>query len=104
VAQIYSTRFAIGARPSGTTASVYTVPTAFVAVLRDIVLVPTGSGATDMLVVLHGVAIVAGVQATGQFVSTHISMRQVFNAGDVIDVQSISGDFQFALSGYLLSA
>jgi hypothetical protein len=104
VAQIYSTRFAVGARPSGTTASVYTVPSGFVAVLRDVVLTPTGTGATDMLVVLHGVAVIVGVQSTGQFVSTHTAMRQVFNAGDVIDVQSISGDFQYALSGYLLSA
>jgi hypothetical protein len=104
VASIYSTLFSTGDCPASDTITAYTVPTGMVAVLRSVSLVPTGTGSTTMLVVRHGVAVLIGVNATGQFISHHIDMRQVFNAGDVIDVQSIAGDFQYSLSGYLLSA
>lgn len=101
---VYSHRFAAGDRSSGGSSTVYTVPDGFVAVLRDIAVTPTTGSGTTALINLSGVAIMFGRTLTGQYVTAHEEGRWVLNAGDAIEVQSVTGEFQYVLSGYLLSA
>lgn len=103
MAAIYSKRLAAGAQASGTNSVVYTVPSDTTTVIRTISLTPTGTGTTEMLCNLNGVAIIFGGVGSAQYISTITNLRAVLNAGDEIQMQSLEGGFEYFLSGYELS-
>jgi hypothetical protein len=103
VAAIYSTRIAEGTASSGSSPVVYTVPAGNVLVLRDISLAQTSGTPGLMAVALSGGPAAYTVSASALYVTEHEEGRWVFNAGDEIVVDAVSGDTNYFLSGYLLS-
>lgn len=101
---VYSVRFAEGVASSGSSPSVYTVPSGYAAVLRDISLAQTSGTPGLMAVALDGGPACFTVSAPALYVTLHEEGRWVFNPGDVIIVDAIAGDTNYFLSGYLLIA
>lgn len=102
MATIYSTRLAEGTAASGTSPTVYTVPSGATVVLRDISLAQTSGTPGLMAVALSGGTACFTVEASALYVTLHEEGRWVFNAGDGIIVDAVSGDTNYFLSGYLL--
>lgn len=99
---VYSTRFIGVSLGTGTTAT-YTVPTGYVAVIRDISATATTTGSTNAEVFVNGAFTIwnSGPITNG---STLVwSGRQVLNAGDVLSVHAVGATTQFMVSGYLLT-
>jgi hypothetical protein len=102
VASIYSTRLAAGTQSSGSSSSVYTVPSGATVVLRDISLAQTSGTPGLMAVALSGGPACFTVEASALYVTEHEEGRWIFNAGDNIIVDAVSGDTNYFLSGYVL--
>jgi hypothetical protein len=103
----YSTRFFAGTPASGAQ-TVYTVPSSYVAVLRDLSAFQAYDGAQLVL----AQAVVPG-PLTAAFIYedelaylsvVHWEGRVVLNAGDALQLYSAEGEVQWVVSGYLLSA
>jgi hypothetical protein len=104
VRTVYSTRFAaLTLAPSGSLSAIYTVPSGFVAVLRDIDGIVTSGGAGQLFLGMGAtwwfemplLAATSGFQWRG---------RQVFLAGETISAQTVTATVQMHVTGYLLSA
>ena len=99
---IYSTRFAEAAVVN-TTATVYTVPSGFVAVIVDISVLLKGSGTNATVIRSGSVARILYVPGGTPPVYSHWTGRQVLNAGDVLHCQTTDTvGAEFVISGYLL--
>lgn len=101
---IYSVKFYAGNQAAGAQVSVYTVPTAKVAVIRSIEVGAQSPPANSCAVNLYGVAEIYSTEAINQYRTAHWDGRTVLEAGDVIAVQAILGTWTFIISGYLLDA
>lgn len=101
MATIYSTRFCDVTISAGTT-PLYTVPTGFVAVIREVLLLIADSGARAQLIRSGGGANIILHTAAAANEYTQWDMRAVLNAGDVLDGAIVTGTAGFFISGYLL--
>lgn len=101
---VYSTRFL--ASPAPDFPPTYTVPTGFVAVVRDVVVYCApgegGDHCTVLLVDPPCIIFDAGSLTAGQ--SVHQELRQVLNPGEQLTVDSgLSEPSSVLVSGYLLT-
>lgn len=100
---LYSTQFAAGTEAGGSTTVVYTVPTGYVAVVRDIEVGAQSPPANSVAINYAGVAEIYSVDTITQYRTAQWRGRVVLNAGDTINVDAIAGTWTYIISGYLLS-
>jgi predicted MFS family arabinose efflux permease len=74
-----------------------------VVVVRDFSFAPDSGAATQLILVVSGVAIISGSLFTGQFQTKRDEMRVVVGPGEILAVQSLDGAADWQCSGYLLS-
>lgn len=103
MAKVYSKRLAAGTIASGSS-SVYTVPANTTTVVRSIQLTAYTAGAAECLVNLVAPVIIVGVSSPGQWTTISTELRAVLNAGDELQVQVLSGSWEYFISGYELDA
>jgi hypothetical protein len=104
LAAIYSTRF-VEQAITATSVNAYTVATGFVAVIRQITVFITGTGATATVLRSGGAAIM--FRATSAAANDYVSQegRWVLNAGEVLEISAGgTGAIQFNINGYLLTS
>ena len=103
VGRIYSTRLAAGTIAAGVTTSVFTAPAGFVTVIRDFTCGAQSVPPNSIAFNLHGVAELFSPENVNQFRTAHLEGRWVLNAGDILDVDAITGAWSFCVTGYLLT-
>lgn len=101
-AMIYSTRFYAGVLASGLSAVLYTVAAGSTVVVRDIECSSDIGDQPHATLILTGVAEVAFVQAVAPLIHGRWSGRVVFNAGETMKLDVISGQMEVSISGYVL--
>lgn len=100
---VYSTRF-IGLAVTAGESAYYTVPEGYVAVVRDISILPTASGLTSAQVAINGVTRFFQVVSATSGVSLHQEMRAVLNPGEELVFDCAGANCYVCISGYLLSS
>jgi ferric-dicitrate binding protein FerR (iron transport regulator) len=104
LAAIYSTRF-VEQAITATSANAYTVGTGFVAVIRDISVFITGTGATATVLRSGGSAIMFRATSAAANDYVHQEGRWVLNAGEILEIAAAgTGAIEFNICGYLLSS
>lgn len=99
---IYSTRFFAGSYSTAGLTAVYTVPTAYVAIIRTVTF-HAASTSAEAALVLNGAEGFAGGGLLPNDGNVWQNGRVVLNAGDMIGVYVFSGTTQITCSGYLLA-
>jgi hypothetical protein len=99
---VYSTRFISGTSTPSTGLS-YTVPGGYVAVIRDVAMLPIASGLTAAAVGVSGGAFFWKVVTGTNGVSQQWQGRQVLNAGETLIADVAGASAEYMISGYLLA-
>jgi hypothetical protein len=108
VANVYSTKFAERILPLSGEVILYTVPSGFVAVVRDMILIQNGTSFNALV----GVSVYTGtgVQVWQQIhpdalssTTYHWQGRKVMNAGDQLKAFANDPAWSIDVSGYLLT-
>lgn len=103
MSRVYSTLFARGIAPVGSVVVVYTVPAARRSVLKSIQITPAGATPSSLYIRVNGaVTLMQLPLAAGQGGNVWNGMV-VFNAGDTIEVSSITNAVQYFFSGFELT-
>lgn len=100
---VYSTRFGIGAVAVGTPVNIYTVPAGHTAVVRNIDVTPSSAPSGIFFLGVVGIGFFLALQAGIVNNSVHWEGRAVFNSGEGMEIDSFVSNFNYAISGYLLS-
>jgi len=102
---IYSAQFFRAGIPAGGAHVLYTVPTGYVAVIRDWSFIPFG-GASPWSLLLSDSTHYFDQFTTTVAADTYrgLDRRVVLNAGEVLSATTGAGGFDGIVSGYLLSA
>ena len=103
MASVYSTQIAAGIVAAGSSDPVFTVPSGFVVVLREIAWRCQSSSAATFALAISGVATPFFQPSTSDYSQPPWSGRMVVIAGQTIEVEANSEAFEYVLSGYLLS-
>lgn len=103
MAAVYSSRIASGTGLAAGDHVVYTVPTGYTLVIRDISLWQTAATSAIAYVANPDASAVAVSPSLAQYGVFHWEGRAVFNAGDTVSVDVFAGSWTYSLSGYLLS-
>ena len=99
---VYSTKLAAGSINAGSNANVYTVPVGVVTVIRSIQVADLLALAGILLVTQGGIWIASFFGSAVQYTSYYWEGRAVLDAGDVINVDAISSNWTYRISGYEL--
>lgn len=102
MAIVYSRKLAAGSINAGVNVNVYTVPAGTTTIVRDIEVAAILAAAGLLLVTEGGIWIASFTEAATQYASYQWTGRVVLNAGDVINVDAISNDWTYRISGYEL--
>lgn len=104
MASIYSARLGSVVSAGPGTTDLFTAAAGTVTVLRDIAVFAQGASGNTALILYDGGPVVASWVDLSQYVSGHWSGRQVFEPGDVCQLQVLGGEFTAVVMGYLLTA
>jgi hypothetical protein len=99
---VYSTRF-IGQNVSPGSPALYDVPTGYVAVIRDITLVPQASGLTAAQGIISGIAVFYEVTSGTVAVGQYWTGRVVLTPGETLEFNVAGAACNVTVSGYLLT-
>jgi len=105
MANVYSTCFFDGNIVGGAEASIFTVPSGLVYIIRDADMCAYPSGATDAYFISTGGGnpwAVFGMSGTGSVATWR--GRQVYEAGSTFNVLSTPNELQLRVSGYILTS
>ena len=103
MASIYSTRFALITSSSAGPTTLYTVPTGFKAIVRDVSGLASAAPAGLAVGVNAAESFFSGLSLSN-LESFHWEGRVVLNAGDTLALFVLAGTVQLVVSGYLLDA
>ena len=102
---VYSTLFAATSYTTTGNHTVYTVPSGFVAVLKDVTAFEySGSGRGLLYDVTNGQSWTLWINSSGDYKPFEWQGMQVFPAGSQMGFTLVSGAFQLRYNGYLLAA
>lgn len=101
---VYTVRLAATLTGAATDAPIFTAPSGQVTVIRDVLLVPTTTGAFTDFLYIAGVGNFVGVSGAVAGVPTHFDIRQVIEPGEVLHQQTSAGSAWWAfVTGYALT-
>jgi hypothetical protein len=99
---VYSTRF-IGEAVAAGSHATYTVPAGYVAVVVQILMLPTASGLTGASLESSAGWFLFSVTSGTLYVMQSSSIRAVLNAGETITTNSAGAAATWYVGGYLLA-
>lgn len=102
MAIVYSRKLAAGTINAGVNNNVYTVPAGTTTIVRDIEVADVLALAGLILITQGGIWIASFTGTAAQYASYQWTGRVVLNAGDVINVDAVSSDWTYRISGYEL--
>lgn len=103
MATVYSVQLAAGVVAAGAVDAIYTVPSGYVVVVRELAWRCQSASAATLALAISGVATPFFQATTTDKSQPPWSARLVLTAGQVLEIEAGSEAFEYVLSGYLLS-